>query len=148
MRLPESILDTDTLCAIMRQHPLAWKRSKEYLACHDRFTFSTLTRYEVLRGLMAKDARRQLQAFEQLCNVSYVVALADEVVVEGARIYAELYRQGCLISDADILIAATAKVRGLTLVTNNEDHFMRITQLPIENWLKPSEDGQGDTEAQ
>jgi predicted nucleic acid-binding protein len=40
-----------------------------------------------------------------------------------------------LISDADILIAATAITHGLAVVTNNEAHFRRIQSLPIENWL-------------
>jgi predicted nucleic acid-binding protein len=26
---------------------------------------------------------------------------------------------------------------GLTVVTNNTDHFARIPALPLENWLEP-----------
>lgn len=46
-----------------------------------------------------------------------------------------LRRKGQPISDFDILIAAiTLEYQG-TLVTNNGDHFSRITGLNIENWL-------------
>jgi tRNA(fMet)-specific endonuclease VapC len=38
--------------------------------------------------------------------------------------------------DADIMIASIAIANNLTLVTNNEKHFNRISQLKIENWLK------------
>ena len=62
--------------------------------------------------------------------------LTDEIVVKAADIYAALYQRGALISDADILIAATAIVHGLEVVTNNEDHFRRIEELQVENWLK------------
>jgi len=45
-------------------------------------------------------------------------------------------RRGELIGDADILIAATAKVYNLTVVTSNEHHFRRIAALTVENWLR------------
>ncbi len=53
-----------------------------------------------------------------------------------AEIYADLSKRGELIADADILIAASALVRGLGIVTNNEEHFKRIQNLHVENWLK------------
>jgi tRNA(fMet)-specific endonuclease VapC len=56
--------------------------------------------------------------------------------VQAAGIYAELYQRGALIGDADILIAASAMVHGMALVTNNEEHFRRINGLHVENWLK------------
>ncbi len=41
---------------------------------------------------------------------------------------------GRTIGHNDVLIAATAMVHGLTLVTNNSDHFSRINGLDIDNW--------------
>ncbi len=52
-----------------------------------------------------------------------------------ADIYADLRRKGELIGDADMLIAASALVHGLGVVTNNEEHFERIAGLYMENWL-------------
>ncbi len=43
-----------------------------------------------------------------------------------SQIYADLYQQGKIIGDADILIAATAIESDLLLVTNNTAHFSRI----------------------
>lgn len=54
--LPAALLDTDILSAVMRQHPLALARARAYLAVHQRLTFSIITRYEILRGLHAKNA--------------------------------------------------------------------------------------------
>lgn len=51
--------------------------------------------------------------------------------------YADLYRGGHLISDADILIAASALVHGLALVTENLAHFQRIRNLRIASWRTP-----------
>jgi tRNA(fMet)-specific endonuclease VapC len=57
------LLDTDTLSAIMRKHPVAMVHAQMYLAAQQRFTFSVITRYEVLRGLRAKSATTQLRAY-------------------------------------------------------------------------------------
>lgn len=43
-------------------------------------------------------------------------------------------KEGRIISDSDIFIAATAFSNNLILVTNNEAHFGRIENLIIENW--------------
>lgn len=51
-------------------------------------------------------------------------------------IKADLKRQGNIIMDADIMIASIAISNKLTLITNNEKHFERITELKIENWSK------------
>lgn len=113
--MPEVLLDTDTLSAVMRNHPLAAARAQLYLTAHSQFTFSIITRYEVLRGLEAKKATIQLAAFHRLCEASRVLPLTDDIVVHAATIYAELYRRGALIGDADILIAASAMMSKMPL---------------------------------
>lgn len=130
-----TLLDTDVLSAIMRQHPQATARARRYLLDHRRFTISIITRYEVLRGLLTRQAVRQQHAFEQLCAASEVLPITEEVGVQAAAIYADLYARGQLIGDADILIAATALVNGYAVATNNEAHFQRINGLTVENWL-------------
>jgi len=46
----------------------------------------------------------------------------------------ELQKQGNIIDDLDLIIAATAVTMNYTLVTNNEKHFSKISELRIENW--------------
>ncbi len=48
-------------------------------------------------------------------------------------VYADLKQRGELIGDADILITASALIDGLTVVTNNEEHFKRVSELHGEN---------------
>lgn len=133
-----ALLDTDTLSEVMkRRDPAVRRRAEEYLAAHGRFTFSIITRYEVLRGLKAKGAARQEADFERRCSRSEVLPLIDPIIVRAAEIYADLKRQGQLISDADILIAATALTHGLVLVTNNVTHFQRIAGLKTLSWKSP-----------
>lgn len=132
------LLDTDTLSEVMKgRDPQVQRHARRDLANHGPFTFSIITRYEILRGLKARRGTRQIAAFEERCRNSNVLALTDDVIVQAADIYADLHQQGQLISDADILIAATALVHGLTLVTENVAHFRRIPSLDIDSWRAP-----------
>jgi len=134
--MPPMLVDTDVLSAIMRRSQAATAKAAAYLSTHSLFSFSIITRYEILRGLKSKNAAKHIEAFERLCISSNVIALTDAIVVKAAEIYSELHRQGRLIGDADILIAASALANGCGVATNNERHFKRVPGLHIENWLK------------
>jgi tRNA(fMet)-specific endonuclease VapC len=53
---------------------------------------------------------------------------------EYGEIRAHLERSGRQISPLDTLIAAHARSRGLTLVTNNTREFSRVPGLALEDW--------------
>lgn len=130
-----ALLDTDTLSEIMKGRDASVRdNARQYLATFGRFTFSIVTRYEILRGLKARGATRQLVRFDQRCQRSEVLPLTDAIIVRATDIYALLYQQGQLISDADILIAATALEHNRIMVTENRDHFQRIPALAVESW--------------
>src|ERR1700738_1824299 len=120
----------------MRRNPAVVANAGLYLAEHKRFSISVITRYEILRGLTVKGARKQATVFADFCAQNEVVPISDDVVFRAAEIYADLYKRGEMIGDADILIAASAQVRRYSLATNNEAHFRRITGLEITNWSK------------
>ena len=130
-----SLLDTDTLSEIMRgRDSNIVQKAREYLRTHGQFRISIITRYEILRGLKAKQASRQITLFEERCRKSILYPLMDDIIVKASDIYAYLYNQGLLISDADILIASTALVNNLTLITGNLEHFNRIPNLISQSW--------------
>ena len=61
----------------------------------------------------------------------------DEPAAEQfGRFKAILRRAGRPIGDIDLFIAGVAVRYGLTVVTNNTDHFARLPDLPLENWLE------------
>ena len=133
---PAVLLDTDILSELLKQHPLVLQWVRTYLAEHERLAFSIITRYELLRGLKAKQARTQEAAFTLLCQASLILPLTDQVVDRAATLYGELHRQGALLPDADLLIAATALEAQRILVTNNLAHFQRVPNLIIETWKR------------
>jgi len=54
---------------------------------------------------------------------------------QAADVYADLRRRGKLIGEADILVAGIVLAHDGVLVTNNVDHFQRVPNLKVENWL-------------
>ena len=76
--------------------------------------------------------RRQIQALVRLVKL---LSFGAEEAREAARIRARLEAEGRPIGPYDILIAATAKAAGATLVTNNTGEFSRVEGLRLEDWL-------------
>jgi tRNA(fMet)-specific endonuclease VapC len=52
------------------------------------------------------------------------------------RIRADLERKGTLIGPLDFMIAAIALAHNATVATNNENEFIRINDLHVENWTR------------
>ena len=55
------------------------------------------------------------------------------------KLKAALRRDGKPIGDVDLLIAGVAASHGLKVVTNNTEHFERIADISLENWLGSSD---------
>ncbi len=64
-----------------------------------------------------------------------VLPFDEEAALAGARLRAELERQGRPIGDLDSLIAAQALARDMVLVSNNLREFERVPGLATENWV-------------
>lgn len=135
--MPPTLPDTDTFSAVTRRERTASSRARTYLMVHRRLTVSEMTRYEILRGLHVRSATTKPTAFQRLIATCHVIPVGRDVVERAAEIYADLYRHGQPIGDADILIAATALTGGYTVTTNNTRHFSRIPGLALDNWLAP-----------
>jgi tRNA(fMet)-specific endonuclease VapC len=130
------LLDTDLLSYLMRGHPEVTSHARTYLHNQNQLSFSLITRYEVLRGLHARHAVAQIQRFLTLCKQSDVVGLSEAVIDRAAALYGFLRPRGIQISDADLLIAATALEHRFVLGTNNERHYAVIEGLPLVNWTR------------
>jgi tRNA(fMet)-specific endonuclease VapC len=49
---------------------------------------------------------------------------------------ARLRKRGEPIDEFDLLIGVSSIANGMILVTNNESHLRRISNIEIENWTK------------
>ena len=133
---PPSLLDTDILSELFKGNAIVKARTSEYIKEHDRLIISHIAKYEILKGLKAKKAQKQIDAFMMFCKVNIVLPITDDVITKAADIYANLREQGTIISDADILVASIAITNNLVLITNNTNHFSRIQGLQLGNWKR------------
>lgn len=133
---PKVLVDSDTLSFYFKKYPKVIAEAQDYLQQNQIFTFSIISRFEIMRGMKVRNATGQLKFFDSFCRLNEIIELNDKIIIRAADIYADLYKSGQLVGDADILIAATALENNLPVVTNNESHFNRITDLQILNWNK------------
>lgn len=90
-------------------------------------SISIITLIEVLRGLKSEKRVRTKKLLEESFEV---LSLSNEVILKYCELYDGLKQKGMLISEADLLIAATAIVNGKTLVTKDKD-FERILDMGL-----------------
>ncbi len=65
-----------------------------------------------------------------------VLSIDDAAAEYFGKFKAALRRDGKPIGDVDLLIAGVAASRDLKVVTNNTEHFERIADISLENWLR------------
>jgi tRNA(fMet)-specific endonuclease VapC len=129
------LLDTDILSEILKaKNPQVLAKARRYLAHHQRFAFSAITLYEIMRGFLWSQATRALDEFLTLADGSSVLPASIPVLRRAADLWAEAYRHGHSRSDADLIIAATALESKRMLVTGNTAHFAWIPGLTLTDW--------------
>lgn len=101
------------------------KRAKETVFKFDYFYVSTLTVFEVLLGRVKE--REVLDALSAFRPVS--VKKGDAVLA--SRLAKALMDRGTMIDNVDVIIAAQAINRGLTLVTKDRD-FLKVKEVARE----------------
>jgi len=75
---------------------------------------------------------RSVNEFAKKIGILPVFNSLDLYAKEKAR----LKLTGFLVDDFDLLIGCSAVKNGLILVTNNVNHFQRIDNIKIENWVR------------
>lgn len=131
-----SILDTDILSEFLRGNPKVIEKVDEHLKEYGFINLSIITYYEILNGLLFKDAKKQLIRFEEFVALNKVIPLTLSMAKTAAIIQADLRKKGTEIGHTDTLIAGIAMTSELQLITNNTDHFNRIDGLDIANWIR------------
>ena len=93
---------------------------------------SIITYGELFEGAIgAPDPGAELARFRRFLARLTLMPLDDPIMERFARTRADLRRQGQLIPDLDLLIAATAIHHELILLTRNVRHFARIPELTL-----------------
>ncbi len=124
-----SIVDTDILSEFFRGNTKVISKFDEHLKAYGFITLSIISYYEILNGLLFKDAKKQLEKFEAFVELNRVIPITLPMAKTAAAIQADIRKRGKEIGHTDTLIAGIAIVSELQLVTNNTSHFKRIKGL-------------------
>ncbi len=129
------LLDNNIVSASLKQNIKINLKLQKVSGFKFDIFISGITYYEIQRGLLRTNATKKLALFEQFCQDYPILVLDDlRIFQKASEIHADLTRQGRIIQDADILIAATAMIHGLILVSHDSD-LTRVKDLQLENWL-------------
>ena len=129
-------LDTNIITAFLKNDSRVVERVSDYLEFFDKLTINIISYYEILRGLKDLGNEEKLRRFDNFIQENELVFITKDIIEKAAEIYAYLKKEGNLIEDADILMASTAIVEDLVLITNNLKHFKRVKDLRLNNWLQ------------
>ncbi|MGC9528366.1 MAG: PIN domain-containing protein [Limnospira sp.] len=132
------LLDTNIVSLAMKGDRYILNRIKMLNLSKTRVAICGVTYFEIRRGLLAKNAIRQIEKFEAFRQSLPMILLDDLAIFERAAvIHADLKKRGLPIQTEDILIAATGMVKELTVVSRDRD-LGRIEGLDWQTW----EDGE------
>ena len=129
------LLDTNIITALLKKNEKVNRELDKVSSQEQEVFISCITFYEIKRGLLYAKATRQLSEFEQLCKKYKVVLLDDlQIIEKAAELHADLKRKGTPVQDADVLIAATAIIKRLIVVSNDSD-MLRVVGVTVEDWI-------------
>lgn len=127
------VLDTNILSLVLRGDPTVMRRFAQAVEPDNMFIGCPLVWFEIRRGLLRRDAKRQLTRFEALFSTFLWQDFTAADWALASSLWVERLNAGRPIEDADLLIAAYARQRNATLVTNNTTDFAGLG-LRLEAW--------------
>lgn len=129
------LLDTNVCSAYMRGNGRVFNR---FIQHSGGLYLSTVCLAELYAWVLRAAAPPgRLATLQQMLAGVSVLDVDSAVALKYGEVRAGLLDQGITIATADMLIAATALVHDLTVVTHNVAHFAPVPGLRVEDWIAP-----------
>jgi tRNA(fMet)-specific endonuclease VapC len=128
------LLDTDTCSAHIRR-PAGL--SHRFIQYSGRLHISAVTLAELLAGAAIVRSTKLETSIRELQRDVVLLPFDDACAAEFGRLRGQLRATGMVVNFPDLMIAATALVHNLTLVTHNTSDFQNIPGLRLDDWLLP-----------
>lgn len=132
------LFDTNLVSELARRHPLLAIEERFHQVPPEQRFISSVTLQELRFGAASHPDPTAIWARIESNILPFLRVLdfgPEEALVAG-NLEAEIRRAGRPMSLEDLMIAATALARDLTLVTRNTRHFQPVPGLKIENWFE------------
>ena len=127
------LIDTNICSAYLKGDSRVWNKFMQYSG---GLGISVVTAGElwtwVSRGNVSEKSRKSVIDFIDAIDI---VDIDLKVALRFGELRGAMLAQGTPIPDMDSLIAATALVGNLTVVTHNVSDFQPVPDLRIEDWL-------------
>jgi tRNA(fMet)-specific endonuclease VapC len=129
------LLDTDTCSSHLKQRGNLAHKFLQYLG---RLHVLVITVGELFtRALRANAPPKRRQSLLDFLGDVQVLDVTEAVARKFGEVRATLLDAGRPVPQMDLLIASTALVHNLTVVTHNTQDFADVPGLSLEDWLVP-----------
>lgn len=129
------MLDTNICIYIIKKHPVHVLNNLKKRDISD-ICLSSITLAELEYGVQKSERTSQNSiALAEFLAPLEIMPFDESAAIEFGKIRALLEKNGTLIGEYDLMIAAHARALDVTLVTNNAKEFKRVPDLRIENWV-------------
>lgn len=127
------LIDTNICSAYIKGNRSVWSR---FLQHAGGMALSVVTVGELWTWAQRAKTRPQSRhAVAELIELLDVIDIDVQVALRFGELRAQLLDAGKPMPDMDMLIAATALVHDLTLVTHNTNDFQSVAGLSLADWL-------------
>jgi predicted nucleic acid-binding protein len=123
------IIDTDVLIWYMRGNPKAYRVIQKQ---RHGFSLSVVTYMELVQGVRNKRELDELQKALKRWNAT--ILPITEIISEKAKFYIEQYYLSHSLQLADALIAGTAVLHALPILTGNDKHYNMVPEIQIRKF--------------
>jgi len=129
------LLDTDICSAYLKGNNRVHGRFIQY---GGRMHVSAVTAGQLFTwALVAGPTSARMQRLLKLLRDATFLDVDRTVSEKFGELRVQQAKRGQRTPDMDLLIAATAVVHNLTVVTHNQKHFTTVPGLNLQDWLAP-----------
>jgi tRNA(fMet)-specific endonuclease VapC len=129
------LLDTDNCSAHMRRPA---KLAHRFIQYTGQLAISTVNLAELYAGACKHShSTRLLNLIADLLQEVHVLVFDAACAETFGQVRGTLLQPGASLPTTDLMIASSALVHDLTLVTHNTADYQHIPGLRLDDWLKP-----------
>ena len=130
------LLDTNICIYIIKKKPEHVLKKFSRMRKAEMY-LSSITIAELIYGVEKSQCKdRNMDALDGFSAPFDCVQFCHESAKIFGQLRAELEKKGTMIGVFDLQIASIAIANDMTLVTNNEKEYARVSGIKIENWTK------------